>query len=624
MIVTRLRVENFQSFGPVQTFKPHGRLAMLVGPNEAGKTSLLDAVAVLGRGISADQVRYGLAKATDCSVAITLQFDDNDAHVVKRLGFALDSVEITYSGDPESASMWSFRPDLPGRNFEDEDIKRVWEGAIEELGARSQHLVRNESEFRKAYESESSERSPLEDAIASAVSGLDPDGLPMTIEFSELVLSQSPFERAVAATQDVLPRVLVFDELQRDLKASYPITPPQRQQNKPVANRRPLENVLELAKLDIANLPTAPGKVDLVLRDANLILEQKFEELWGSGKPFPQLRIDSGRIHIWVLDPEHQEQSGLSVDRRSAGVLRMIEIIAFIANAGPEVNRSIILADELEQHLHYDAQVELVEWLEKSHLNAQLIASTHSLGCWPADIGSQMNALERVAGASILQNGPYSRLSAGADGLMAAIGASRVAVRVRGPVVFCEGPIDEMLLPVLFSQSGCDTSDIAFIGSLSQSKLGLPPSYPSVPSEAFIFDNDAGGKSLQERLQGADPSRVARCHPLNENGREDLVTVEDLIDPRIIAADTAVWWTNRYPNSELPALSAEEPFVAQLVKAVASMESDRKDRRSAVASAKAYIADRALDRERSGTQILRPEDSEHLRQLWDLVEIRDL
>ena len=534
MILTRVQVGNFQSFGNTQIFKPHKRLAMLVGPNEAGKTSLLDAIAVLGDRIRPEQIRHNIS-AGDCSIAISLDFEERDVAAGTDLNHKLESVEITYSGDA-SATTWSFRPALPKRNFDDEIIQSAWKEALTEMEIvqRRPNFERLENTFRDTYNNVSPDRKPAVQGLNQCVQGLDYDDLPKTTEFRNLLLSETAFEIAVDFTEGVLPRVLNFDSTHRDIKASYTVVEPDQHPNRSNENRQPLNNILELAELDLAGLPDLQGKIDLELRRANSCLESKFKRLWGPNKPFPQLRIDARRIHIWVLDPEHDEQSGLSVDRRSAGVLRMIEIIAFSANANKNESRTVILADEIEQHLHYDAQVELIEWLEQGSLHAQVIASTHSIGCWPADIGAQMNAIERVAGASLVHNGPYSRLAPGQDGLMAAIGASRVAVRVRGPVVFCEGPIDEMLMPTLFHESGCDVSGVAFVGSLSQSKPGFPPSYPSVPLEAFIFDSDDGGEELKKHLKSADPARSTRCHLLGENGPTKLVTVEDLLDQQLL------------------------------------------------------------------------------------------
>ena len=133
-------------------------------------------------------------------------------------------------------------------------------------------------------------------------------------------------------------------------------------------------------RFELDALPPEPGKVDIRLDEANARLQRKFAELWGETKPYPRIGINNNRIHISVRDPENPDQDGLGAEQRSAGMIRMFAIIAFAGLAETAGKRAVILADEIEQHLHYDAQVELLEWLERGALKAQIIISSHSIG----------------------------------------------------------------------------------------------------------------------------------------------------------------------------------------------------------------------------------------------------
>jgi predicted ATP-dependent endonuclease of OLD family len=48
----------------------------------------------------------------------------------------------------------------------------------------------------------------------------------------------------------------------------------------------------------------------------------------------------------------------------------------------------ILLLDEIETHLHYDAQADLAQMLAKQEIVAKVIYTTHSMGCLPEDLGT--------------------------------------------------------------------------------------------------------------------------------------------------------------------------------------------------------------------------------------------
>ena len=421
----------------------------------------------------------------------------------------------------------------------------------------------------------------------------------------------SPREIAIQTIRQRLPQVHSFDSLNRDLKSTYLLNPPAKTSQP--ENRVPLQNLLDMAQLEIESLPGDSGQKAERERSANDRIVEQFSDLWGTERPHPNIRIEGGRIHIWARDPLNPETGSLEIERRSSGLRRMFEIIAFAAaNSAHSDSRIVILADEIEQHLHYDAQLDLIHWLESGALNAQVIATTHSLGCWPSDAGGQMNALQRPDTETRMRQGPYTD-ETGGSGIMSAVGASRAAFSFRRPVIFCEGRHDEMILPGLFSEAVSDMRNVWFIGSLSQSKKAAPPVYPAIPGEAFLVDADSGGDALAKTLEKADPARGEVVYRL-DHGPADPQTLEDLLQIELVERLVGEWWPF---DGVSPSLDPTQPVVEQLRHAINGSVEEEGSRE--LASAKTAISEGALSHLREGQSALRPELREHMKELFAAI-----
>jgi len=157
-----------------------------------------------------------------------------------------------------------------------------------------------------------------------------------------------------------LPRILFFDHESRDLRSTYDLTaeaksPPQA-----------LANLARLAKLDIKKLARAASDKDRahvqeLLNAANALLKKAFENWWIRDDVAPAFHADGAVLHIQVTTPE----GGLSViDERSDGLRWFISLVAFLSGHKGEA-RPIILVDEAERHLSYDAQASLMGFLNR-------------------------------------------------------------------------------------------------------------------------------------------------------------------------------------------------------------------------------------------------------------------
>src|SRR5690606_32745520 len=158
-------------------------------------------------------------------------------------------------------------------------------------------------------------------------------------------------------------------------------------------------------------------------------------------------------LRIHVPAPSTRRGSTL-IAERSDGFRAFVSLLAFTRRHSPSA-APILLLDEAEQHLHYDAQADLVAMFHKQDIAAKIVYTTHSAGCLPHDLGSGVRAIEPIRGAdgedsgrsrvvnSFWQEGP------GYTPLLLLMGARNLAFAPsrRSLLVFGEGGTELVLLP---------------------------------------------------------------------------------------------------------------------------------------------------------------------------------
>jgi predicted ATP-dependent endonuclease of OLD family len=191
----------------------------------------------------------------------------------------------------------------------------------------------------------------------------------------------------------------------------------------------------------------------------------------------------------------------------------------------------ILLIDELETHLHYDAQADMVRMLDRQELAEQVIYSTHSAGCLPFDMGTG------VAGVQPTDGVPFSSITRafwtegpGFSPLLMLMGATLAAFTPSRYALVGEGASEMIAMPTLIRQAtGHDrldyqvTSGVAEIATGELGELAL-----AAARVAYLVDGDAGGRKHASRLEsvGVPSSRIVAL-----GGPNSGLTLEDLITP---------------------------------------------------------------------------------------------
>jgi hypothetical protein len=560
MEIISFSIEGYRRFVNRSSVKLHGKMIAFVGPNEAGKTSILNAMSRVNINGTFERTEYARRQTVEPRLAWVLQLDETEKTALTGISDSdqIEALNLVRYGDGRDT--WEFRPKNPQRprtyratalaslkslrssdglaraqadeeqdfNFgeydhvidvletDSADISGSDLTSILSLSSRLQ-LVRY-PEPDESDEETSNEDEFLIDQLAVLLKHLgDEEG------------DDSPFVQCWRRLQDRLPTVRFFGSEDRDLATSYDLA--QAADNPPAA----LANLAKLAQLDLTALrdeASASHLADLATRrdSANQRLRQIFSESWNQEEVAVQIEVQGTLLRILATTPK---DNGLSdIEERSEGMRWFAALVAFCHALA---DRPVILVDELETHLHYDAQADLIDVLSAQNFASKVIYTTHSFGCLPHDLGTGVRVVEPVdVGTSKLENGFWHR-GAGFQPLLASMGAAAMSFTPTRRAVVAEGPADAILLPsVLRDALGVSrlsfqvAPGLSIVASAKMSELDS-----EAGRVAYIVDGDQGGRELVEnlRLAGVSDDRIVKL----VNGTTEL-ELEDLIDPELYVA----------------------------------------------------------------------------------------
>jgi len=245
------------------------------------------------------------------------------------------------------------------------------------------------------------------------------------------------------------------------------------------------------------------------------------------------VRLNTNSSQLEVLVKELRESGPVTqVSERSDGLRIFIALAAFLASGGWKVP-PVLLIDEAETHLHFDAQADLVGVLLKSVDAEQVLYSTHSPGCLPSDLGTGIRLVTRDpddAAASVIKSNFWAGQAPGFAPLLFAMGAGAAAFSACRRAVVSEGPTEMILLPELLrAANGLDDLEYQVAPGLSNVR-GFGLKVEEIAAKVvYLADGDSGGDDLSARLlrQGVAPARVFQLPP--GCALEDLIELEDYI-----------------------------------------------------------------------------------------------
>jgi predicted ATP-dependent endonuclease of OLD family len=321
-----------------------------------------------------------------------------------------------------------------------------------------------------------------------------------------------------------MPTFLEFDDDNRDLLVEYDIS---KNSNFNAAFR----NLAKLGGLDVSALRKAitesdDGKVRHLLTSAERKINTALKRGWNQSYLGVSFRDVGMAIRITLSS---HESDFFKLDERSDGLRIFVALRAFLEAKGRPV-KPILLVDEAERHLHYDAQVDLIRMFDQQKDAKEVVYTTHSVGCLPQDLGrgSRLVVSSTTGTRSTITNS-WTSSGAGVSPLTAAMGARVLSLTPSRNVVITEGPSDASLLPSLIREAtnstALDYQMVAGLAGITNERVRW------LEGEAarviYLADGDTEGVKLAKTVRdgGVESSRVLSL-PAN-------LTLEELIEPQL-------------------------------------------------------------------------------------------
>lgn len=561
MELCSLSVTGFRRFRSNATLQTGGKLVALVGPNEAGKSSLLHAIALMAHNDPPPP--SDLARGEDPSrflIKVRYFLSDDDRAVAGGITARWLYLEKGLDG----RRRYGFEPERPRRDLLS---RRLLLEALEAARANPKFRMRLEerellSTLEEATVALRSSEETLEDevietikacttSILAVVEPRDPstirkiDGL--FADFENIEREKPPSVAAWDTLKERLPEILLFDEAARSLASEYNLAT--LRESVPQS----LANLCRVANLDIDRLLKVHSEGDsaavtTIEHNANDTLKERFAKDWQQSGISVALRILDSSLLVQVVNTVKEFTS---FAERSDGLRQFVALQAF--TAGSSSRSQILLVDEADQKLHYDAQADLVQMLARQRVASKVIYTTHSAGCLPEDMGNGVRLARPTKGdetRSEVVNRFWAENEPGFAPLLFGMGASTLAFFPTRNAVMVEGAADMLLLPTMFREAlGVDVLGFQFVPGLSSSLDEFNFHAPAIglPSDIlYLTDSDPGGRRIREYIikSGVQKDRLFIMGSKDGECQE----FEDFIDPEIMISAANNYIARYYPS----------------------------------------------------------------------------
>lgn len=571
-------IHGFRRFGGEipHRLRVDAELVSLIGADEVGKSTILAALEMAHgqEAVVASGRSRGEAVPDERGIVrLRYRLGDQDRRAIAGIASDIDPRQVQWFDIVHRANgsgHYKIEPRL-------RRVRGPRRSAREQLTAAAQRWWAGDAIAEQSEEGEPQPQLPARDRVDALIEGLASDAGTLPAEAVTLArelaneieaadgelagelraladheAAQHPTDGARDFLWSRCPGFVRFDEEARALGSGYDLSAAADNPGSALANLAALAdlNLVELRGLiNRGETGTVRGRRGA----ANKVLGERFA-VWQQQPPVRVTLENDGpilRIHV---------QSGtgptMPFRERSDGLRQFVALVALTAQKAKPIP-PVLLIDEIETHLHYDAQADLIAVLAEQTAAAQVIYTAHSAACLPEDLGLGVRVVEPLGehtASTIRQN--FWRDHPGMGALLMAMGAASLAFVPLRPAVIAEGGTDLVLLPTLLREA------------IGQEHLGfgVVPGASSVPPEriagldlhstrsAWLLDADAGGRRRRGDLIDAGIP-AERILLLSDEG--DL-EIEDLVLPETFCRAVAAYiadvggTTDVFTTTDLP------------------------------------------------------------------------
>lgn len=553
MNILTLEVCGFRRFESKTSVRLSERLIAVLGPNEAGKSSVLEALLRLNNDEAIPDRDITRRGGTEPHIKARFELDRMDREFLSAAGIDdADSItQCTIEKKKDGRRQVTIDRELPY----DTASRLTGKEALERIVPEKFSMALGNKEQRRQFVAQRdgliAELSRNENFLGSAaVSSLQEfigrlDGFarsPQVGDETKLVAAEAvevlrktlaaerltPGERLRKTLVGRLPAIVRFEETSRNLKSTYDLADEKTFSSQALSNLARVAG-LELLELKAAALARDAGAVAGIIDKANTNLSSIFSQAWASASVTPRFYLLDGTVlHILV----GADKGGyLPLEHRSDGLRWFVSLLAFIHGVQSS-SGIVLLIDEAETHLSYDAQANLVELLEQQHFAQKILYTTHSAGCLPSDLGTGCRLVVPLENERSGLENCFWVAGGGFTPLLTSMGLRPFAFTPARNVVLAEGASECILLPTLLRKAS-RTLRLPFQVAPGASETPKPVMKRLLAEGgrvAFVLDGDEGGQRLRASLIEADvpEEQVATYRDFSDEpiALEDLLTAE--------------------------------------------------------------------------------------------------
>lgn len=521
-----------------------GQLMAFVGPNEAGKSSVLEGLAWLTDATSGE-LPSPLVSRTDSDdvdrnvVSATFILGEEERQMWSDLDVDQDENIVTRKfiriRNRDGSRNWNLTPELrrnPTPRIHAlrclQDLYSLSEIPDEQRTATSNLISAltgsDELEWtedlnadgdllrgwlREEFDSDNEERSTPVRVPADLSAELEK----LLSELITQLQSANPNDIIGNKLWERTPKFLLFGSEDRILRNSYDLMSEEVQNSPPSA----LDNILANAGTSVEEILRHISTGDqtrlrTLERNANKKLSAAITARWRQDELGVHLSISGTLLEVNIIE-SRDGGDVTAIGERSDGFRTFISLVSFLARQHSSVP-PVLLIDEAETHLHYNAQADLLDFLLDSDVS-QVIYTTHSPGCLPPDLGTGIRLVSidsKSPATSKLLNNFWTTEEQGFTPLLFAMGASAAAFAACRYAVFTEGAADMILLPSLIRKA---TGERRLKYQVVPGLANIPPSdlgqtELTAGRVAYLVDGDKAGEDYTQKLLDAkiDKSRI--------------------------------------------------------------------------------------------------------------------
>lgn len=625
----------------------------VVGPNAAGKSSFLDALVHLNHNDpfeAPEKTRVPGGQTLAPEIQARFLLDEHERELIQEIPEAVDvrqfivtkqdgSSRRVYSADPYPARDLSSREHVLGllqqlrdsgwvdraQDVEEEQeappdplIGTLFSTALERAESENHWIEESAGDFDAFGErigpiigqigegEEASEENPYE--------GPDWPGFPEELialpqelgGLAALEREEHPLRKVMKALIPRVPEFLKFDDAARTLETDYDLNGEEPNGDLGIHNFLALAGTSWTEAVDVVER-NDPGLTKIYVEDRDRELKEQAALKWGQSDIEVTISLNGSILAILL---SMQARDFIGFESHSDGLKAFVALRAFVSQeTNSEGIKPIVLVDEADLHLHYDAQADLVGVFEEQEEAEQIIYTTHSAGCLPRDLAGVRAIVpqtEEIDGKTIQKDhskaiNRYWTTGKGFSPLLLAMGAGAFAFSATQYAVITEGMSDALLLPTLIREA-TEENHLRYqpVPSFAEATPDEIKRFDLIAGRiAFLADGDDGGRRHVEKLlkNGIAEEQVVYLG----NDKNSGLSIEDLLAKSVylkaVNDELGAWEGIEFPADELP-----DKGRSKLVEEWCAQRTGRDGK--PVELSKVDVAQRVLDQRSSGAKLL--------------------